>query len=75
MFVDAKTQVFASVEVGRTWENETNQVKPTILYHLITKYSLRFKTKVTFGHNLHYETKGKFLSNFVKQIGMLPETM
>jgi hypothetical protein len=23
-------------------------------------YSLRFKTKVTFGHNLRYETKGMF---------------
>jgi hypothetical protein len=23
-------------------------------------YSLRFKTKVTFGHNLRYETKGTF---------------
>jgi hypothetical protein len=24
------------------------------------KYSLRFKSKVTFGHNLRYETKGTF---------------
>jgi hypothetical protein len=24
------------------------------------KYSLRFKTKVTFGHDLRYETKGTF---------------
>jgi hypothetical protein len=27
---------------------------------LLVKYSLRFKTKVTFGHNLRYETKGTF---------------
>jgi hypothetical protein len=25
-----------------------------------TYYSLRFKTKITFGHNLRYETKGMF---------------
>ena len=24
------------------------------------RYSLHFKTKVTFGHNLRYETKGTF---------------
>jgi hypothetical protein len=27
---------------------------------ILTTYSLRFKTKVTFGHNLRYETKGMF---------------
>jgi hypothetical protein len=26
----------------------------------LVMYSLRFKTKVTFGHNLRYETKGSF---------------
>jgi hypothetical protein len=26
----------------------------------IERYSLHFKTRVTFGHNLRYETKGKF---------------
>jgi hypothetical protein len=30
------------------------------------KYSLRFKTKVTFGHNLRYETKGTFGEFFLK---------
>jgi hypothetical protein len=29
-------------------------------------YSLRFKTKVTFGHNLRYETKGMFGEIFLK---------
>jgi hypothetical protein len=28
--------------------------------HCIHMYSLRFRTKVTFGHNLRYETKGTF---------------
>jgi hypothetical protein len=28
--------------------------------YLLKSYSLRFKTKVTFGHNLRYETKGMF---------------
>jgi hypothetical protein len=27
---------------------------------MLCYYSLRFKTKVTFGHNLRYETKGTF---------------
>jgi len=46
-------------------------------YRLLPPF--HFKTKVTFGHNLRYKTKKvrlvKFLSNFVKRIGMLPETM
>jgi hypothetical protein len=29
-------------------------------------YSLCFKTKVTFGHNLRYETKGTFGENSLK---------
>jgi 4-hydroxy-3-methylbut-2-enyl diphosphate reductase IspH len=32
---------------------------PKVPMH-VPEYSLRFKTKVTFGHNLHYETKGTF---------------
>ena len=38
-------------------------------------YSLRFKIKVTFGHNCVTKRLVKFLSNFTKWIGMLPETM
>jgi hypothetical protein len=30
------------------------------MIHVGNKYSLRFKTKVTFGHNLRCETKGTF---------------
>jgi hypothetical protein len=33
--------------------------KTHLAQHIIT-YSLRFKRKVTFGHNLRYETQGMF---------------